>query len=69
MRTIRYTIVDPFGGGCTTLLAAAIEGRRAIGAELDKKTYAQAVRRLRGGWTQRMVLPGRPLVQTKMAGV
>jgi site-specific DNA-methyltransferase (adenine-specific) len=44
-------ICDPTAGGATTLLAAVIEGRRAIGAELDPKTYAKAVARLRGGYT------------------
>ena len=31
--------------------AAAMEGRRAIGAECDPQTYAKAVRRLSAGWT------------------
>lgn len=44
-------VIDPFAGGATTLLACAIEGRRCIGAELDPKTYAKAVRRLSAGWT------------------
>ena len=39
-------IVDPCAGGATTLLAAAVEGRRCIGAEIDPQTYAKAVRRL-----------------------
>ncbi len=44
-------IVDPCAGGGTTLLAAAIEGRRAIGAEIDPKTFALAVKRLSRGYT------------------
>jgi site-specific DNA-methyltransferase (adenine-specific) len=44
-------IVDPCAGGATTLLAAAIEGRRCIGSEMDPETYAKAVRRLEAGWT------------------
>jgi hypothetical protein len=44
-------IVDPFSGGATTLLAAATEGRRAIGAEMDPVTFAKAQRRLAGGYT------------------
>jgi site-specific DNA-methyltransferase (adenine-specific) len=44
-------ILDPFAGSGTTLLAAAIEGRRAIGAEMDPKTFALAVKRLKAGWT------------------
>ena len=49
-------IVDPCAGGGTTLLAAAIEGRRAIGAEMDPETYAKAKARLERGYTPN--LPG-----------
>lgn len=52
------TIVDPTAGGGTTLLAAVMEGRRAIGAECDPDTYEKAVRRLREGYTQSF--PGMP---------
>lgn len=48
-------IVDLYAGSGTTLLAAAIEGRRAIGAEMDPKTYALAVRRLSAGYTPTFV--------------
>lgn len=41
-------IVDPCAGAGTTLRAAAIEGRRAIGAECDEATYRAAADRLRG---------------------
>lgn len=44
-------VVDPCAGGGTTLLAAVIEGRRAIGAEIDPKTFDLAVARLRKGYT------------------
>lgn len=44
-------ICDPCAGGGTTLLAAAIEGRRAIGAELDPKTFDLARKRLSRGYT------------------
>jgi len=50
-------IVDPFAGSGTTLLAAAIEGRRCIGAEMDPKTFDIAVKRLSKGYTPRMQLP------------
>ena len=44
-------IVDPCAGGGTTLLAAAIEGRRAIGAEMDPATFDIAAKRLSKGYT------------------
>lgn len=44
-------VCDPCAGGGTTLLAAAMEGRRAIGAEIDPKTFALAVKRLEAGYT------------------
>ena len=47
-------IVDPCAGGATTLLAAAIEGRRSIGAEMDPDTYAKAKARLARGYTPDM---------------
>jgi site-specific DNA-methyltransferase (adenine-specific) len=47
-------ICDPCAGGATTLLAAAIEGRRAIGAEMDPATYALACKRLGRGYTPSM---------------
>lgn len=40
-------IVDPTAGGGTTLVAAVLEGRRAIGAERDASTWKKAVARLR----------------------
>ena len=40
-------IVDPCAGGGTTLLAAVLEGRRALGAELDPETFRKAAERLR----------------------
>ncbi len=44
-------IVDPCAGGGTTLIAAAMEGRRAIGAEIDPKTFELASKRIRAGYT------------------
>lgn len=44
-------IAEPYAGGATTLLAAAMEGRRAIGAEIDPDTFAKAQKRLAAGYT------------------
>jgi site-specific DNA-methyltransferase (adenine-specific) len=44
-------VCDPCAGGATALLAAAIEGRRAIGAELDPETFAKAQARIARGYT------------------
>ena len=44
-------VCDPHAGGGTTLLAAAIEGRRAIGAEMDPGTHAKALKRIARGYT------------------
>jgi site-specific DNA-methyltransferase (adenine-specific) len=49
-------IVDPYAGSGTTLLAAAMEGRRCIGAEMDPNTFELAVKRLEKGYTPK--LPG-----------
>jgi DNA modification methylase len=40
-------VCDPCAGGGTTLLAAIMEGRRAIGSEIDPVTFEKAVKRLR----------------------
>lgn len=44
-------VADPYAGSGTTLLAAAVEGRRAVGAEMDPATFAKAQRRLAAGYT------------------
>ncbi len=41
-------VCDPFAGTGTTLLAAAVTGRRAIGAESDKDAYQLARRTILG---------------------
>jgi site-specific DNA-methyltransferase (adenine-specific) len=40
------TIVDLCAGNATTLIAAAVEGRRAIGAEMDPATWQKGNKRL-----------------------
>ena len=47
-------VCDPFAGGGTTLLAAAIEGRGSVGAEMDPETYEKAKDRLASGYTRSM---------------
>jgi len=44
-------VCDPHSGGGTTLLAALMEGRRAIGSEMDAKHYEIARKRLAKGYT------------------
>ena len=51
-------VCDPYAGGGTTLLAAAIEGRRSVGAERDPKTHALALARLAKGHTPSMFTAG-----------
>lgn len=47
-------VVDPFAGSGTTLLAALMEGRRAIGSEAKPEHHDIATRRLARGYQQTM---------------
>lgn len=51
-------ICDPCAGAATTLLAARIEGRSAIGAECDEKHFAIAQKRLARGYTPSLFAEG-----------
>lgn len=62
-------VVDPCAGGGTTLLAAVMEGRRAIGAEMDPATFDKAVARLRKGYTPSLFTPeAAPMEQVALWG-
>ena len=56
-------VCDPTAGGATTAIAAAMEGRRFVGAELDPATWAKAQKRIAN-----TAIPVRPLF-TESAGV
>ena len=47
-------VCDPFAGHATTILAALIEGRGGIGAEVDADAHAAGVERLARGYTPDM---------------
>ena len=44
-------ICDPCAGGATTLIAAATQGRCAVGAEMDPDTFKKAQARIANGYT------------------
>lgn len=56
-------IADPCAGGATTLRAAQLEGRRAVGSEMDPDTYAKAVERLAAPYTPALRMDAPQAVQ------
>ncbi len=63
------TILDPFMGSGSTIVAAIMEGRNAIGVELDKGYYDIAVRRCADAAAQPRLLDVEPLPQAKQSAL
>jgi len=61
-------VCDPCAGAATTLLAAAMEGRRAVGCEMDSETFAKAQKRISRGYTSTLFDADRPMVQRSLLG-
>jgi site-specific DNA-methyltransferase (adenine-specific) len=63
-------VCDPCAGGGTTLHAAVMEGRRAIGGEADPENFEIARQRLERGYTPPLFVDSRPahvpMAQTSM---
>lgn len=53
-------VCDPCAGGGTTLLAALMEGRRAVGAEMMPEHFSIAQKRLARGFTPPLIREERP---------
>ena len=61
-------VCDPCAGAATTLVAAAMEGRRAVGCEMDSETFAKAQKRVSRGYTPTLFDADRPMVQRSLLG-
>jgi hypothetical protein len=47
-------VIDPYSGTGSTLIAAQIEGRNAIGSEMNLETFERAQKRINAGYTPNM---------------
>lgn len=61
-------VCDPCAGAATTLVAAAMEGRRAVGCEMDSETFAKAKARMERGYTPTLFDADRPMIQRSLLG-
>ncbi len=64
----RPLVIDPFMGSGTTGVAAALEGRRFIGVEIERQHFDSACARIENAYAQGQLLPPEPpRVQTQEA--
>lgn len=61
-------VCDPCAGAATTAYAAACEGRRFVGSEMDPATFAKAQKRISRGYTSTLFDADRPMVQRSLLG-
>jgi hypothetical protein len=61
-------VCDPCLGAATTAYAAACEGRRFVGCEMDPETFAKAQKRVSRGYTPTLFDADRPMVQRSLLG-
>jgi len=49
------TVYDPFAGSGSTLIAAALEGRKAVGCEIEERYCEIAVKRILSETTEKSI--------------